>query len=79
MEATQFKHTCAPDLHVYTLSCTARVLKSPCLVPGLCPTGYGKIGNEVDNTASQPARCMIKIFRGGEGVVDGEGLAVKDA
>ena len=23
--------------------------------------------------------CMIKIFRGGEGVVDGEGVAVKDA
>ena len=23
--------------------------------------------------------CMIKIFRGGEGVVDGEGVAVKGA
>ena len=25
------------------------------------------------------SRCMIEIFRGGEGVVDGEGIAVKDA
>ena len=26
----------------------------------------------------QPRKCMIKIFKGG-GVVDGEGVAVKDA
>ena len=24
-------------------------------------------------------KCTIKIFRGGEGVVDGEGVVVKDA
>ena len=30
-----------------------------------------------ENTVRQSARCTIKIFREGEGVVDGEGVAMK--
>ena len=31
------------------------------------------------NSGTRAGRCMTKNFFGGEGVVDGEGVAVKDA
>ena len=39
--------------------------------------GQGSNTNHINGSLS--LKCTIKIFRGGEGVVDGEGVAVKDA